>query len=72
MEEPSDPVAESLVEMREQFQRLLAKQVVSDEELADIKRKDSEQSFARTWLETVTSETQDPIGRVVALLEAPK
>ena len=42
MEEPSDPVAESLVEMREQFQRLLAKQVVSDKELADIKRKDSE------------------------------
>ena len=37
-----------------------------------MKRKDSEQSFAKTWAETVTPETQDPIGRVVALLEAPK
>ena len=33
---------------------------------------DKDKSFAQTWRESVTLETQDPIVRVVAILECPK
>ena len=33
-----------------------------------IKQKDKDKSFAQTWQESATPETQDPIGRVVAML----
>ena len=69
MEGPSDQVTNSMAEMKEQFKMLLAKQEVTKKELADIKKKDTDQAFARTCAETAT---QDPIRRVVALLEAPK
>ena len=37
-----------------------------------MERKDQEKSFAQTWQESATPETQDPIGRVVAILDRPK
>ena len=40
--------------------------------MASIERKDKDKSFAQTWQESATPETQDPIGRVVAILERPK
>ena len=55
-----------------QLQQILAKQAVTEKAIADIKKKGMDQAFVKAWGETVTPETQDPIGRVVALLEAPK
>ena len=40
--------------------------------LADIEQKDKDKSFSQTWQESATPETQDPIGRIVAILELPK
>ena len=40
--------------------------------MADIEQKDKDKSFAQTCQESVTPETQDPIGRVVARLKRPK
>ena len=40
--------------------------------MAKIKQKDKDKSFAQTWQESATPETQDPIGRVVAMLERQK
>jgi len=45
---------------------------VTEKKLADIQRKDTDQAFSKTWSETATPETQDPIGRVIALLDLPK
>ena len=56
--------------MRQQFQHLQAQLAATNKELADIKQKD--QSFAKTWQESTMPETQDPICRVVAVLERPK
>ena len=55
-----------------QLQQILAKQAVTEKAIADIQKKDTDQAFVKTWGETATPETQDPIGRVDALLEAPK
>ena len=40
--------------------------------MAEIKQKDKDKSFAQTWQESATPETQDPIGRVVSMLEPHK
>ena len=72
MEGPSNPMMDGLAEMRQQFQLIQAQLTVTNKELADIKKKDSDQAFAKTWQESATPETQDPIGRVVALLEGTK
>ena len=40
--------------------------------MAEIKQKDKDTSFAQTWQESVTPETQDPMGRVVTMLERQK
>ena len=40
--------------------------------MANIEQKDKDKSFAQTWQESATQETQDLIGRVVAILERPK
>jgi len=45
---------------------------VTKKKLADIEQKDKDKSFAQTWQQSATPETQDPIGRVVAILERPK
>ena len=37
-----------------------------------MEQKDTDKSFAQTWQESATPETQDPIGRVIAILECPK
>ena len=63
---------DGLAEMRQQFQLIQAQLVATNKELADIKKKDSDQAFAKTWQESATPETQDPIGRVVAFLEGTK
>ena len=57
-EGPSNPVMDGLAEMRQQFQLLQAQLAATNKELADIKKKDSDQAFARTWQESVTPETQ--------------
>ena len=72
MEGPSNPTMDVVVEMRQQFQQLQAQLAATNKELADIKQKDKNQSFAKTWQESATPETQDPIGRVVAVIECPK
>ena len=72
MEGPGTQATGVLAEMREQFKMLLVQQALTSKKLVDIKKKDSDQAFAKTWVGTATPETQDPIDRVVALLEAPK
>ena len=72
MEGPSHPAMDGLEEMRQQFQLLQAQLKETNKKLADIEHKDKDKSFAQTWQESVTQETQDPIGRVVADLEHPK
>ena len=72
MEGPSHPAMDGLEEMRQQFQQLQAQLAATNWELANIKQKDKDQAFAKTWQVEATPETQDPIGRVVAVLERPK
>ena len=72
MEGPSYPATDGLAEMRQQFQMLQAQLAETKDKLASIEQKDREKSFAQTWQESATPETQDPIGRIVAILERPK
>ncbi|XP_023331744.1 uncharacterized protein LOC111703889, partial [Eurytemora carolleeae] len=72
MEGPSYPAMDGLAEMRQQFQMLQAQLAETKDKLASIERKDKEKSFAQTWQEAATPETQDPIGRVVEILERNK
>ena len=72
MEGPSHPAMDGLEEMRQQFQQLQAQLAATNWELVNIKQKDKDQAFAKTWQVEATLETQDPIGRVVAVLERPK
>ena len=62
MEGPSHPAIDGMAEIRQQFQMLQAQLVETKDKLANME----------TWLETATPETQDPIGRVVAILEHTK
>ena len=66
MEGPSHPAIDGMAEIRQQFQLLQAQLVETKKEMAEIKQKDKDKSFAQTWQESATPETQDPIGRVVA------
>ena len=72
MEGPSHPRMDGLMKMRLQFQQLQAQLAANNKELVDIKKKDLDQAFARTWQESATPEPQDPIVRVVTLLECTK
>ena len=72
IEGPSNLVMDVLEEMRQHFQLLQAQLVATNKELANIKNKDSDQAFAKTWQESATPETQDLSVGVVALLERPK
>ena len=72
MEGPSYPAMDGLAEMRQQFQMLQTQLAETKVKLASIEQKDKEKSFAQTWQESATPETQDPIGRIVAMLESPK
>ena len=72
MEGPSHPGLDSMAEIRQQFQILQAQLAETKDKLASMERKDKEKSFAQTWQEAATPETQDPIGRVVAILERTK
>ena len=72
MEGQSHPAIDGMAEIRQQFQLLQAQLGETKKEMAEIKQNDKDKSFAQTWQESVTLETQDPIGRVVAMLESPK
>ena len=72
MEGPSHPAIDGMVEIRQQFQMQQAQLAETKDKLANMERKDKEKSFAQTWQEAATPETQDPIGRVVAILECTK
>ena len=72
MEGQSHPAIDGMAEIRQQFQLIQAKLSETKKELVDIKQKDKDKSFAQTWQEAAVTETQDPIGRVVAILEGPK
>ena len=72
IEGPSHPAIDSMAEIRQQFQLLQAQRAETKKEMAEIKQKDKEKSFTQTWQESATPETQDPIRRVVAILERPK
>ena len=72
MEGPSHPAIDGMAEIRQQFQRLQAQLTETKDKLASMERKDKEKSFTQTWQEAATPETQDPIGRGVAMLERPK
>ena len=72
MEGPSHLAIDSMAEIRQQFQLLQVQLSETKKELVDIKQKDKDKSFAQTWQEAATPETQDPIGRVVAILKHPK
>ena len=60
---------DELAEMRQQFQQLQAQLAETKKEMAEIKQKDKDKSFAQTWQEAATPEAQDPIARVVSILE---
>ena len=68
MEGPSHPAIDGMAEIRQQIQLLQAQLAETKKEMAEIKQKDKDKSFAQTWQESATPETQDPIGRVVAML----
>ena len=70
MEGQSHPAIDGMADIRQQFQMLQAQLTETKEKLAE--QKDKEKSFAQTWQESATPETQDPIGRVVAILDRPK
>ena len=72
MEGTSHPAIDGMAEIRQQFQLLQAQLSETKKELLDIKQKDKDKSFAQTWQEAVTPETQDLIRRVVAILKRPK
>ena len=72
MEGPSHPAIDGMAEIRQQFQLLQAQLAETKREMAEMKQKDKDISFAQTWQESLTPETPDPIGRVVAMLERPK
>ena len=72
MEGQSHPGIDDMAEIRQQFQLLQAQLTETKEKLANMEQKDKDKSFAHTWLEAATPETQDPIRRVVAILERPK
>ena len=72
MEGPSHPAIDGMAEIRQQFQMLQAQLAETKEKLANMEQKDKEKSFAQTWQVAATSGTQDPIGRLVAILERPK
>ena len=61
-----------IAEIRQQYQLLQAQLTETKKKRADIEQKDKDKSFAQTWQESATPETQDPIERVVARLERPK
>ena len=58
--------------MLQQVQALQAQLKVNNRKLANIEKKGGDQAFAKTWQESAMPETQDPIGRVVALMETQK
>ena len=58
MEGPCHPAIDGMAETKDK--------------LANMEQKNKEKSFPQTWQEAATPETQDPIGRVVAILERPK
>ena len=72
MEGTSHPAIDGMAEIRQQFQMLQAQLTETKDKLASMERKDKQKSFAQTWQEAATPETQDPIRRVVAILERPK
>ena len=72
MEGPSQPWVDGMAEIRQQFQLLQTQLMETKKELSDIKQKDKDKSFAQTWQESDIPETQDPIGRVVAIQKRPK
>ncbi len=72
MEGEPNPPMENMAEVMGQLQQLLVKQAVTDKKLADIEKQGMDQAFAKTWEESTTPETQDPFGRVIALLETAK
>ena len=51
------------------WQQFILLQAQLAEGNGEIKQKDKDKSFAQTWQESATPETQDPIGRVVTMLE---
>ena len=59
MERPSQRAVDGMAEIRLQFQLLQAQLVETKKELAEIKQKDKDKSFAQTWQESVTPETQE-------------
>ena len=61
MEGPSQPVIDGMAEIRQQIQLLQAQLAETKKEMAEIKQKDKDKSFAQTWQESATPETQDPI-----------
>jgi len=72
MEGPSHPAMDGMAEIRQQFQMMQIQLAETKNKLANMERKEREKSFAQTWQEAATPETQDPIGRVVAMLERTK
>ena len=61
MEGPYHPAIDRMVEIRQQFQLLQAQLAETKKEMVEIKQKDKDKSFAQTWQESATLETQDPI-----------
>ena len=72
MEGTSHPAIDGMAEIRRQFQLLQAQLAEIKKQMVEIKQKDKDKSFAQTWQESATPETQDPISRVVAMLERHK
>ena len=72
MEGQQAPQPDNIEILMKQLQQIQVKQELMEKQLASKQKKEAEQSFARTWEETTTPETHDPIARVIAKLEKPK
>ena len=54
MEGPSHPAIDDMAKIRQQFQLLQAQLAKTKKEMAEIKQKDKDKSFAQTWQESAT------------------
>ena len=72
MEEQQAPMPDNMDILLKQLQQIQVKQEMMERRQENKQKKEDEQSFARTWEETVSPETHVPIARVIGYMEKPK
>ena len=72
MEEQQSQQPNPMEVIMRQMQQMQLKQDLLEKELNKAQQKEESKAFTKTWEETATLETQDPLARKVANLEKPK